>query len=135
MAEKTPKVVVAAVIEKDGKVLLAKEILESGEEYWIIPGGGVQFGESLADAVKREVKEELGLDVEPAEMIDCREHMNLKYDYHAVIFFFRARPLAGGMKLADEVLEARFFGKDEVKNLNLVATTRWLLQKHMNMPT
>lgn len=123
-----PKVIVSGLIEKDGKVLLVKEILESGE-HWIVPGGKVEFGESLADAVKREIKEETNLDVEVLRLFDFKEHVNLKYDYHTVIFFFLAKPLNESIKLPKEILDAKFFAKDDLKNLHLVDTAKWVLDK------
>lgn len=53
---------VSAVIVKDGKILLIRRV-KPGEEYFIFPGGGVDEGETLEEALIREVKEELSLDV------------------------------------------------------------------------
>jgi len=131
MTEKNPKLIVAALIEKDNKFLLTKEILESGTEYWIIPGGGVEFGENLADAVKREIKEEIGLEIEIIDLINFKESINLRYDYHTLIFFFRAKPLNDTISLEDKVLEAKFFTKEEAKKLNLVESAKWLFEKHL----
>src|SRR5437899_1133034 len=52
----------SAVIFKDGKVLLIKRV-KPGVEYYIFPGGGVDEGESIEEALKREVNEELSLEV------------------------------------------------------------------------
>lgn len=129
--EKRPKVVVAGVIEDAGKILLIKELLENNKEHWIIPGGGVEFGETMNDAVKREMKEELGIDVEPVGIIDFKEHMNLKYDYHTVIFFFRVKPASIDFKLEDKIIEAKFFTPEDALKLDLVYTTRWFIEKHI----
>ena len=124
-----PKVVVSGLVERDGKVLLVKEILESKLPYWIVPGGKVEFGESLADAVKRELKEETNLDVEVLRLLDFKEHINLKYDYHTVVFFFLAKPLNDSIKLSEEILDAKFFAKDELKSIDLVDSAKWILDK------
>ena len=131
MERKLPKVIVSALIEKDGKFLLSKETLEDGKEHWIIPGGTVEFGETLEQALNREIMEELGLCLESVSFITFKETMNLKYDYHTVIFFFRARPV-GDIRLGDGVLEARFFSKQEVAGLNLVETARWFVETYAN---
>ena len=39
-----PKIIVSALVERDGRFLLIRETLESGQDYWIIPGGHVEFG-------------------------------------------------------------------------------------------
>jgi ADP-ribose pyrophosphatase YjhB (NUDIX family) len=127
-----PKVIVAIVVERDGKLLLVKEILESGKEYWIFPGGKVEFGESLVDAARREIKEETGLDVEILRFIDFREQMNLKYGYHTIIFFFLGKPLSEKLILEEKILEAEFFTADETKSLNLIDNARWIMEKYFN---
>lgn len=53
---------VAAIIIKDSKILLLRR-LKDGLEYFVFPGGGVEDDESLEEAAKREIKEELGIDI------------------------------------------------------------------------
>lgn len=126
-----PKIVVAAVIEKDGKYLLIKEKLSSGNEKWIVPGGKVEFGEKLEDAVKREIKEETNLDIEILEFLDFYEAVYPDYDYHTVIFFFHAIPINHDMKLEDHILESKFFTKDEINNHELVDSAQWLFENYL----
>ena len=61
---KHPVPAVGAIILKDDKILLVKRGAEPGIGKWSIPGGSMEFGETMEEAVKREVKEETGLDVE-----------------------------------------------------------------------
>ena len=56
-----------ALVIRDGKMLAVK-IEDSGESWYIMPGGGQETGEQLSEAVRREVAEELGLEVEPKEL-------------------------------------------------------------------
>ncbi len=56
-----------ALIIKDGR-MAAIRINDGTEEWYIMPGGGQESGEQLSDAVRREVAEELGLEVEPKEL-------------------------------------------------------------------
>lgn len=58
---------VGGVIIKDGKILLIHRF-KNGQEYFVFPGGGVQEGEDLEKALKREIKEETNLDVESAKL-------------------------------------------------------------------
>lgn len=129
MSEQKPRIIVAALVEKDGKFLLTKEILESGKEYWIIPGGGVEFGESLQDAVKREIKEETNLDIEIKDFAGFQEAIVPKYNYHTILFFYRVSPKNNDLKLEKKIVGAKFFAKQEIKDLNLVDSSRKFLER------
>ena len=67
-----------AVIVNDEKILLIKRGADPYKDFWALPGGYVDWDESTLDAVRREVKEELNLDVESADLIgvygDPRRH-------------------------------------------------------------
>lgn len=66
----------ALVVTPDGEVLLARFVFPSGVELWALPGGGVEHGESHADALRRELHEELGLDaVAVGPHVWNREHI------------------------------------------------------------
>ena len=127
--KKRPKVIVSALIEKDGKYLLSKETLESGRDLWIVPGGKVEFSETLEAAVKREMKEELGIEIEIVGLIDFKEALYPQYGYHTVIFFFHAKPKSGKVKLEEKIIEAKYHTPEELKNLELVDNARWVLEK------
>lgn len=59
-----PKVGVACFVWKDGKFLIGKRIGKHGENTWSVPGGHLEYGESWADAAKREVMEESGMEID-----------------------------------------------------------------------
>lgn len=127
MKKNQPRVVVGALVKKDSKYLLIKEKLNDGLDYWIIPGGGVEFGESLEEAVKREIKEETGLDIEIIKYLNHKEAIFPENNYHTVIFFFLAKPLKGHLKFENQILEGKFVSKGEMKNLRLVESAKWIL--------
>jgi 8-oxo-dGTP diphosphatase len=56
-----PRIRVSAVLSWRGQILLCRHE-KPGKEYWLLPGGGVNSGESLTDALQRELEEELGID-------------------------------------------------------------------------
>ncbi len=70
---KRPQLAVSAVIFRDGKVLLLKRAKSPGHGFWSLPGGRVEFGESLHTALAREVDEEAGLRIEIVALAGWRE--------------------------------------------------------------
>jgi ADP-ribose pyrophosphatase YjhB (NUDIX family) len=60
-----PRIRVSAILRWRGSVLLCRHEKQGQPEHWLLPGGGVNSGESLVDALYRELAEELGIDDEP----------------------------------------------------------------------
>jgi ADP-ribose pyrophosphatase YjhB (NUDIX family) len=104
--------VIVAVID-DGKVLLTKR---EDFEVWCLPGGGVEEGESLAEAGIREAKEETGLDVELTRLVGVYSRLGGGMnDIHAVLY--AARPIGGELKLQPgETIEVAYFPFDQLPN-------------------
>lgn len=128
MKKKLPEVIASTLVKRGNKYFLTKELMKSGE-CWIVPGGHVEFGESLEEAAKREIKEETGMDVEIVELIGHHEAIFPQYDYHTVIFFFLAKPLSQNITLEEVVLDGQFFTKKEIQNLNLIQSAKWLFER------
>ena len=55
-----PRIRVSAILRREGRVLLRRHE-KDGRQYWLLPGGGVNAGESLVDALRRELAEECGI--------------------------------------------------------------------------
>lgn len=102
--------VIVAVID-DNKILLTKR---EDFEVWCLPGGGVEDGESLAEAGIREAKEETGIDVELTSLVGVYSRVGGMWnDVHAVLF--RARPIGGELKLQPgETIEVAYFPFDQI---------------------
>lgn len=130
-----PLVGVGAVICVNGRFLLIRRANEPGRGLWSIPGGLVEVGEKIRDAVKREVEEETGLKVEVGRLIDVLD--NIIYDeggrikFHYVLVDFEAKPIGDNLELrpSSEVLEARWFTIEEMRNLPITKTTKILFRK------
>jgi ADP-ribose pyrophosphatase YjhB (NUDIX family) len=111
-----------AVIHK-GQVLLTKR---EDFEVWCLPGGGVEEGESLAEAALRETKEETGLDVELTRLVGAYSRLGGFPDIHAILY--AARPIGGEICLQPgETVEVRYFSADELPAEMLVGQKRRIL--------
>lgn len=64
-----PKVGVACFVWRDGKFLIGKRISKHGENTWSVPGGHLEYSESWADAAKREVMEESGMEIDNVRLL------------------------------------------------------------------
>jgi len=125
-----PRVGSAVLVEKDGKFLLGKRNKVNYFGYWVIPGGGVRYGETIAEAGIREIKEETNLDVELVRFIGHKELLNLPEDYHGVVFYHLASPNHTNIVASDDLSEARFFTMEEIKQLpKLAESAQWVLKQ------
>ncbi|MFU8859767.1 MAG: NUDIX domain-containing protein [Cyclonatronaceae bacterium] len=88
------RVRVNGLIISDSRLLLV-EIASpsSGKIFWMPPGGGVGFGETLKDALIREIDEETGLQIEPVKLRYVTEY--IRHPYHAVEMYYSCR-ITGG---------------------------------------
>jgi len=128
-----PIVGIGAVIVKDNKVLLIKRAGDPGRGLWSIPGGLVELGEKIKDAVRREVKEETGLDVRVGEIADVTEIITRdeegKVKYHFVIVDFFAEVLRGELKPSSDALEAKWVEFKDLRKYRLTETVERLFKK------
>ena len=133
---KQPLVGVGAIIISEGKMILVKRGVEPGKGKWSIPGGLVELGETVRDAVVREAKEETGLDVEIVEdrpidafgNIDIDEKGSLRYHY--ILIQFLTRPKSGTLKPSSDVLDAKWVPMEEVEKYDLTKPFRKFFTKH-----
>ena len=123
-----PVVGVGAVIIKDDKIVLIKRGTEPSKGKWSIPGGHVELGENLKEAVIRETKEETCLDVDNPILIDVVENVDLdeqsKIKYHYVIVDYLVHVKGGNIEAASDAAELRWVPFSEVEAYNLTASFR-----------
>lgn len=96
----------------DGKILLTKR---DDFHVWCLPSGGVEEGESLAEAAIRETKEETGIHVELTRLIGVYSRLGGIPDVHAVLY--EAKPIGGELRLQPgETIEVKYFARHEIPN-------------------
>jgi ADP-ribose pyrophosphatase YjhB (NUDIX family) len=93
---------VFALIFEEGHVLLS---LRRDIDWWNLPGGGMEAGETVDEAVCREVREETGLDVEVDHLVGVYS----KPQKQEVVLTFRCRRIGGMLTATEEVRESRYF--------------------------
>ncbi|AWR97014.1 NUDIX domain-containing protein [Acidianus sulfidivorans JP7] len=125
-----PLVAVGGVIIDDNKVLLIKRSKPPNQGDWAIPGGKVEYGESIFDAVKREMKEETNLDVIPVELLAVVQI--IKEGFHYIILDFVCKVNSGELKASSDALDARFFSMEEIRKLQVSPTTLDMLEKYFS---
>jgi ADP-ribose pyrophosphatase YjhB (NUDIX family) len=111
-----PLVGVGAVIVNAGRVLLVRRGSEPMKGCWSLPGGLVELGETLLDAVEREVKEETGLVVEPLELIEVLDRIHRqgeRVQYHYVVADYLCRVVGGDLQAASDAAAVRWVERSE----------------------
>ncbi len=115
---KRPHTGVGVVVWRDDQVLLIKRGKAPFKGQWSIPGGTLEFGESLHSAALRELKEETAVEANIVGLIDVYE--SLSQTGHYVMIDYVARWTAGEPIAGDDAADARFFTFDEA-----VAALKW----------
>jgi len=110
-----PQLAVSAAIFRDGRVLLVRRARSPAKGFYSLPGGRVEYGETLQTAVKREIAEETGLSIDIAGLAGWREAVpNPAHAGHYVILSFAARWIAGEPTLNDELDDFRWIAPETV---------------------
>ena len=116
-----PYLAVSAAIFRDGRVLIVRRARPPAHGLHSLPGGGVELGETLEEAVIREVREETGLAIAPLAPVGFRQAIARdtagRVERHFVILPFAARWVAGEIVLNEELAEAHWRKPDEIASL------------------
>lgn len=116
-----PYLAVSAAVFRAGRVLIVRRVRSPAHGLYTLPGGGVELGESLEQAVIREIREETALDIEPVELVGFRQAIvrdaGGRVERHFVILPFAARFIGGEISLNEELAEAHWLVPDEISGL------------------
>ena len=109
---------VAGILVRDGKILLVRHE-KNGKSYWLIPGGGVDFGETAGEALIREYREEVGLEVEVGKLVLVQDSIPPNRHRQVLNLYFLVTSRGNELKVTpDAVLrDAAFYPLDEFKTM------------------
>lgn len=114
----------AIVTDESGQVLLQRR---ADNDLWSVPGGTVEAGESVLDALRREVLEETGLEIEPGRLVGVYSDPSyvIAYDDGEVrqqfSLAFACRPTGGALHVSAESVEVRWFAPETIASLEMSA--------------
>ena len=124
-----PQLAVSAAIFREGKILLVRRARSPGKGFYSLPGGRVEFGESLHAALHREVDEETALKIEIVGLAGWREVLpGTSGGGHYLIMSFAARWIAREPVLNDEHDDFRWLPPDGLGDLGVTGGLQEVIQ-------
>lgn len=116
---------VGAIVLDKGALLLVKRDREPARGLWSLPGGRVEAGETLREALVREVREETGIEIDVDGLIGVAERIVRDDDgaiaFHYVILDYACTPRGTEVTAGDDASEARWVPVGELSDLSLTA--------------
>lgn len=113
----------AIILNKEGKFLLIKRGIKSQneKEHWGFPGGAMDFGETFAQTIKREVKEELGISIKPLVYLKPINHLIVSEKQHWVAIPYICKLVSSKIhiKEPEKISEIGWFSIEEARLLKL----------------
>ena len=124
---------VGALIFEGRNILLVERAKEPLKGYWSIPGGIVEAGERLEDAVRREVREETGLEIEPLAMFEIFERImpdsEARPEYHYVLLDYICRVVGGQLAAASDVSKVAWVPEQSLSEYRLTEGTQAVVER------
>lgn len=119
VVKKQIRVRVAGVISERGKVLLVCHERDK-QRYWVLPGGGVEYGETMEEALIREFQEEVGLTVKVKQLLLINESIAPDGTRHGIQFTFLVKKTGGKLSVTQDfrLRDAKFFPWADLPSLD-----------------
>ena len=118
----------AAVVIHEGNVLLIRRGKAPDAGEWSIPGGAVDLGESVEDALRRELREETGLEVAVGPLLEVYERVERDdagaVRFHFVVLDYRCTVIGGTLRAGDDAAEAEFADPGDLDRYALADSVR-----------
>jgi 8-oxo-dGTP diphosphatase len=116
----------ALLVRHGDDLLLAQRAKEPHRGMWVLPGGGIHAFETIAEAARREIREETGLQVELGAPVGVLEIVRPPNE-HRVIFYNWAIPVGGDLRPASDVSALRWVTREQLQSLDLTEAVRDVL--------
>jgi len=118
MEYKSPKLTVDGAIFKDGKMLFIKRKNEPFKGKWALPGGFVEYGEKVENAIVREINEETGLKTKIRDIVGVYSDPNRDPRGHVITIVYLLEIQDGELKSGDDAIDAKFFDLKDLPELS-----------------
>lgn len=115
------RVRVAALIYNSRNEILLLQQKKKSKLYWLLPGGGIEYGEPALEALKRELKEELDLSLSNAQFLFVNESIDPNGKRHLLQLVFHVE-VSNQPKITEQdraIVDFRYFSIQEIKDLDL----------------
>ncbi|KAF5086537.1 NUDIX domain-containing protein [Methanobacterium aggregans] len=113
--------------------VLIKRKNEPYKDFWALPGGFVEYGETVESAASREAKEETGLEIDLKGIIGVYSDPKRDPRGHTVSIAFLARKAYGDLVADTDANDARYFGIDEIRDIDLAFDHRQIIEEGISM--
>jgi ADP-ribose pyrophosphatase YjhB (NUDIX family) len=128
-----PIIGVGALILKRDRILMAQRGKKPLKGSWSLPGGALETGESLADGVRREVREETGLDIRTLGVLEIFERIMRDAsgapEYHYVLIDYMCRMVGGTLAPGDDVCAVEWVRRRDLPQLEITEGTLAVIEK------
>lgn len=123
---------VAAFIMENDRLLLVKRKNEPSKGKWSLPGGRIEVGERIEKALKREIKEELKIEIEVQDLLAIKEYIERNkgrnFKWHYILLDYKCRIISGVPHPSSDVEKVYWVEPNEFAELDLTQTTQELLE-------
>ncbi len=130
---KRPMVGVGALIFDGSRILMAQRGKQPLKGWWSLPGGALEIGELLADAIRREVREETGLEIEPLRVFEIFERIIRDSagapEYHYVLIDYLCRVTGGSLCAGDDVCRVEWMERRDLSVIQITEGTLGVIDR------
>lgn len=127
-----PIVGVGAILIRGDRILMARRGKIPLKGWWSLPGGALETGELLEDGIRREVREETGLEVKPVRMFQLFERIMRDsagaVEYHYVLVDYLCRIVGGSLQAGDDVAEVAWVRRRDLAALEITEGTLGVIE-------